>query len=213
MRGRKVLARQGALPAMVVAEIVERDRDGELIARPVEWNEPGEAPRILVRRPRLRRESAPAPGIGARALMRVELDPDAGPRDPAYSGRVVKLLERARGRVLGVYRELENGAGRALPVEKRGAAREIFIPQGLSDGAQEGELVALELLREGRFGAPSARVVERLGSVASERAVSLIALAAHNIPARLPARRARARPKRRGRRRWPIAKTGAPCRW
>jgi len=61
VRGRKVLARQGALPAMVVAEIVERDRDGELIARPVEWNEPGEAPRILVRRPRLRRESAPAP--------------------------------------------------------------------------------------------------------------------------------------------------------
>ena len=38
MRGRKVLARQGALPAMVVAEIVERDRDGELIARPVEWS-------------------------------------------------------------------------------------------------------------------------------------------------------------------------------
>jgi ribonuclease R len=182
VRGRKVLARQGVLPAMVVAEIVERDRDGELIARPVEWNEPGEAPRILVRRPRLRRESAPAPGIGARVLIRVELDPDAGPRDPAYGGRVVKLLARARGRVLGVYREIENGAGRALPVEKRGAAREIFIPQGLSDGAQEGELVALELLREGRFGAPAARVVERLGSVASERAVSLIALAAHNIP-------------------------------
>jgi ribonuclease R len=182
VRGRKVLARQGALPAMVVAEIVERDRDGELIARPVEWNQPGDAPRILVRRPRLRRESTPAPGIGARALMRVELEPDAGPRDPAYSGRVVKLLERARGRVLGVYRELENGAGRALPVEKRGAAREIFIPQGLADGAQEGELVALELLREGRFGAPAGRVVERLGSVASERAVSLIALAAHNIP-------------------------------
>jgi ribonuclease R len=182
VRGRKVLARQGVLPAMVVAEIVERDRDGELIARPVEWDGPGDAPRILVRRPRLRRESAPAPGIGARALIRVELDPDAGPRDPAYGGRVVKLIERARGRVLGVYRELENGAGRALPVEKRGAAREIFIPKGLADGAQEGELVALEMLREGRFGAPAARVVERLGSVASERAVSLIALAAHNIP-------------------------------
>jgi ribonuclease R len=182
VRGRKVLARQGALPAMVVAEIFERDRDGELIARPVEWDGPGEAPRIVVRRSRLRRESAPAPGIGARALMRVELDPEAGPRDPAYGGRVVKLLERARGRVLGVYRELENGAGRALPVEKRGAAREIFIPPGLSDGAKEGELVALELLREGRFGGPAGRVVEKLGSVASERAVSLIALAAHNIP-------------------------------
>ncbi len=33
-RGRKTLVRQGRLPAMVVAEIVARDRDGELVARP-----------------------------------------------------------------------------------------------------------------------------------------------------------------------------------
>ena len=70
VRGRKVLARQGDLPAMVVAEIVERDRDGELIARPAEWDGPGDAPRVLVRRPRLRREAGPAPGIGARADAR-----------------------------------------------------------------------------------------------------------------------------------------------
>ena len=181
-RGRKVLSRQGQLPAMVVAEIVERDRDGELVARPIEWNEPGEAPRILVRRAKLRRESAPAPGVGSRVLMRVELDPAAGPKGPAYSGRVVKLLEKTRLRALGVYRELENGGGRALPVEKRGAPREVFIPPGMNGGAVEGDLVALEMLREGRFGLPSARVVERLGAVGGEKAISLIALATHNIP-------------------------------
>ena len=114
--------------------------------------------------------------------MRVEFDPEAGEKAPAYHGRVVKILDKGRGRALGVYRELDNGAGRALPVEKRGAAREIFIPKGMSGDAKEGDLVALEMLREGRFGLPSARVVERLGSVASERAVSLIALAAHDIP-------------------------------
>ena len=42
--------------------------------------------------------------------------------------------------------------------------------------------MALELLREGRFGMPSARVIERLGAVNTERAVSMIALAAHDIP-------------------------------
>ncbi|MBV8472332.1 MAG: ribonuclease R, partial [Hyphomicrobiales bacterium] len=181
-RGRKVLSRQGRLPAMVVAEIAERDRDGELLARPIDWSEGGEAPRILVRRPKLRRDNAPAPGLGARVLMRVEFDPAAGPKEPAYSGRVVKLLDKARLRVLGVYRELENGAGRALPVEKRGAPQEIFIPQGMGGDAVEGDLVALEMLREGRFGLPSARVVERLGAVGTERAISLIALAAHHIP-------------------------------
>ena len=181
-RGRKVLTRAGQLPAMVVAEISARDRDGELIARPIDWDGAGEAPRILVRRPKLRRESALAPRLGARVLIRVEFDPDASAKEPVSSGRVVKILDKARGRALAVYRALENGAGRALSVEKRGAAREILIPAGMSGEAVEGDLVALEMLRERGFGLPSARVVERLGSVASERAISLIALAAHNIP-------------------------------
>src|SRR5271166_698690 len=47
---------------------------------------------------------------------------------------------------------------------------------------EDGDLVAIEPLRESRFGPPSARVVESLGSVKSERAVSLIALATHHIP-------------------------------
>ena len=48
--------------------------------------------------------------------------------------------------------------------------------------ALDGELVGLEMLREGGFGLPSARVDERLGAVDTERAVSLIALASHNLP-------------------------------
>ncbi len=182
VRGRKTLVRQGRLPAMVVAEIVGRDRDGELIARPADWSESSEAPRILVRRAKVKREGAPAPALGARVLMRVQFDAEARPKQPAYGGRVVKILDKARTRVLGVYRELENGAGRARPIDKRGGAREIFIPQGLSANAAEGDLVALEMLREGRLGPHSARVVERLGSVQSERAISFIALAAHAIP-------------------------------
>ena len=181
-RGRKMLSRQGRLPAMVVADIVDRDRDGDLVARPVDWTEAGEPPRIHVRMPRVRREHGPAPGMGARVLMRVEFDPAAQGKESAYSGRVTKILERSRARVLGVYRELETGAGRVQSIEKKASAREIFIPQGLANGAREGDLVALEILREGGFGLPSARVVERLGAVNTERAVSQIALAAHDIP-------------------------------
>jgi len=177
-RGRKVLQRKGALPAMVVADIVERDRDGELIARPVDWTDAGEPPRIRVRSPRLKRDKAPTPGMGARVLLRIDSDAEG----QSFSGRVVKVLDRTRARALGVYRELEGGAGRVLPIDKKGAAREIFIPVGLNGEAKEGELVALEILREGRFGLPSARVVERLGAVNTERAVSLIALISHDIP-------------------------------
>jgi ribonuclease R len=180
-RGRKSFHAQGRLPAMLVADIVSRDRDGEMIAKPADWSETGESPRILVRRSRAKTERGPAPGLGARVLLRVTFDPNAEPRDPAYTGRVVKIIDKAKGRVLGVYRELSEGGGRASPVDKR-AREEFFVPPGLSEGAKEGDLVALETVREGRFGLPTARVVERLGSLKSESAISLIAINAHQIP-------------------------------
>jgi ribonuclease R len=181
-RGRKALQIQGRLPSLVVADIVERDRDGELIAKPAEWGEDGAAPTILVRRSHAKRNKSPAPGIGERVLMRVEFDPDHEPKSPAYSGRVVKILDKMKARALAVYRLGADGLGRALAVEKRSAAREYLVPAGMGGEAQDGDLVSIELLREGRLGMPSARVVEAIGSVKSERAVSLIALAAHHIP-------------------------------
>ena len=49
--GRKALTVEGRLPSLVVADIAEKDRYGELIAKPVEWTGEEPAPRILVRRP------------------------------------------------------------------------------------------------------------------------------------------------------------------
>jgi ribonuclease R len=181
-RDRGALQVQGRLPTLVVADVAELGRDGELIAKPVEWSEDGPSPRILVRRPRAKRDGAPAPGLGARVLMRVELDAGAGGTAPAYSGRVIKILDKIKARAFAVYRAAADGSGRALPVEKRGAAREYFVPAGKAGEARDGDLVAIEPLRETRFGPPAARVVETIGSVKSERAVSLIALATHRIP-------------------------------
>ena len=151
-RGRKSLQVEGRLPTLVVADIAELDRNGELIAKPAEWSEDAPPPRILVRRSRGKRDSAPAPGLGARVLMRVEFDSDAGPTAPAYSGRVIKILDKIKARAFAVYRVAADGSGRALPVEKRGAAREFFIPAGMAGEARDGDLVAVEPLREGRFG-------------------------------------------------------------
>ena len=181
-RGRKDLHVQGRLPAMVVAEIAERDRDGEMIAKPVEWDDDSPAPRIHVRRSRDKRSRTPAPGLGARVLMRVDFNPDASGKTPAYSGRVVKVLDKLKARLYGVFRLEKDGSGRASPVEKRASGREYFVPAGMIGDADDGDLVALEPMRETRLGGISARVVETLGSVKSEKAVSLIALATHHIP-------------------------------
>ena len=174
-RGRKTLSRQGVLPAMLVADIVERTPEGAFIAAPAEDDVKA---RILIRPSRVKRDRAPTPTMGARVLLRVAMDEASG----GYIGRIVKVLDRAAGRPLGVYKKLETGGGRVHPVEKRAAGRDWFVPEGLDEGAENGELVALAPLREKAFGVPSARVVERLGPVDTERAISRIAIAVHGLP-------------------------------
>lgn len=182
-RGRR-LNRKGALPPVTLVDIVERDRDGEMVAVPVEWDEDelGAPPRILIRAPRRARPGEPLAGVGDRALVRAEPDHDAGPGEPPYVGRVVKLLSRARHRVLGVLHVEPNGHGRILPIDKKQAGRELLVAGADIGEAKHGDLVSVDLVGKTRFGAPRARVRESLGSVSSEKAVSLIALRAHDIP-------------------------------
>src|SRR5207237_4283733 len=73
--------------------------------------------------------------------------------------------------------------GRLTPIDKKQLGRELAIPPGASADAQDGDLVAVEVAssRSG-YGLVAARVKERLGSLRSERAVSLIAINAHGIP-------------------------------
>ena len=52
---------------------------------------------------------------------------------------------------------------------------------GMGD-AKDGDLVEVEVARSGRFGLPRARVLSVVGSVGSEKAISMIAIYAHGIP-------------------------------
>src|SRR5436305_1231832 len=178
---RKKLHHAGTLPSVVLTDITERDRDGELIAVPTEWDteQHGEAPRIRLHIPRKARSNE-IPGVGDRALLRTEEISEEGPI--RHTGRVIKVLDRARQRQLGVFRLLPNGGGRLEPVDKKQLGRELTIPPGATANATDGDLVAVELTRQGRFGLPTAIVKERLGSLKSERAASFIAIHAHEIP-------------------------------
>lgn len=182
-RSRKGLHEAGALPQIVLADIVSRDRDGEMIAVPAEWDEAlGPAPRIIVFAPKKPREKhLPAAGIGDRALLRVTPLRETG--GPAYSGRVVKLLSRAAKRVLGVFREdPRTRGGRIVPVDKKQRDKEFIVAEADRGEARDGDLVSVETLARGRLGLPVAKVRERLGSMNSEKAISLIAINIHGIP-------------------------------
>src|SRR4051812_23867037 len=180
---RKKLHHAGTLPHVVLADITGRDRDGELIAIPTEWDEEahGDAPKIRVQSVRRARPGEVA-GVGDRALLRVE---DTGePHETIrHSGRVIKIIDRAKQRVLGIFRALPGGGGRLSPVDKKQVGREFMIPSGAGGDAADGDLVAVEVAPSRRgVGLPAARVTERLRPLKSERAISQIAINAHEIP-------------------------------
>jgi len=172
-RGKR-LRPPGRLPPVTVLEITGRDRDGELVAVPAEWQEEteGRPPRIVIV-PGRQRERGRAPGIGDRVLTRIS-EPAEGP----MTGRVIKLLARRPSAVLGVYREGEFGA-RIEPVDRKQAELTVSLNEA---GASDGDLVVVEVDKAGRFVRPKARVTERIANLKSEKAVSLIALHAHGIP-------------------------------
>ena len=179
-RGRKI-SEPAALPATLMADISGRDSDGELIATPAEWDEveSGEPPKIRIHVPR-RPQPGTSAGVGDRALLRIE-KPDDGEAG-LYRGRIIKVIDNARSRVLGIFRSLPDGGGRLIPVDKKQVGRELNIAKADAGGAEDGDLVSIDLVRSRGFGLASGKVRERLGSLASEKAVSLIAIHAHEIP-------------------------------
>ncbi len=179
-RGRKI-QEPAALPATVMADITGRDSDGELIATPTEWDEVenGEPPKIRIHVAR-RPQPGTAAGVGDRALLRIEKLEDG--EGAVYRGRVIKVIDHAKARVLGIFRAVPDGGGRLIPVDKKQAGRELNIAKADAGGAEDGDLVSVDLVRSRGFGLASGKVKERLGSLASEKAVSLIAIHSHEIP-------------------------------
>jgi len=182
-RKRKALSRPGTLPSIVIAEIAGTTPDGDLFARPAEWDEEaqGSAPRILVAQPRRRKPGEAAPGVRDSLLLRIERQRD--PEFP-YAGRVIKIIPHEKARTLGVLRVEADGSARLVPIDKRAQGRELAISAGDVGGARDGDLVSVTPMEtgSGRLGLARVRVRERLGSLGSEKAVSLIALYAHSIP-------------------------------
>src|SRR5258708_3387081 len=185
-RRRKKLHHPGTLPHVVLADITGRDSDGELIALPTEWDEAerGAAPRI---RGRIPRRARPREGAGAGGGLRGAEGGGGGGEPIRHPGRVIKLIERSRQRVLGIFRAAPGGGGRLAPIDKKELGRELSIPPGGAAGARDGDLVAVEVAaRQSGYGLHSARVTERLGSLATERAVSPVAIHPHFTPHRFP---------------------------
>jgi ribonuclease R len=169
------------VPSVMLIDITGRDRDGELVAAPIEWSEAdGPAPRITVTVPRRALPGTPIPGVGERVLAKLHAR-----GNNEYEARALKIIARERPSVIGVFRAYPDGGGRVESVEKKARGKELLIQRGDEGEAQDGDLVSVTLSKfstRGGLGLQHGRIKERLGSVKSERAVSLIAIHAHGIP-------------------------------
>ena len=121
---RKKLHHPGTLPSTVLADVTSRDSDGDLIATPDEWDEDahGAAPKIRIHLPRKARPGEAA-GVGDRVLLRIEdIEDEDGIR---HRGRVIKIIDHPKHRVLGIFRKVAHGGGRLEPVDKKMLGKEL----------------------------------------------------------------------------------------
>ncbi|MBT5515247.1 MAG: ribonuclease R [Rhodospirillaceae bacterium] len=164
----------GELPEVTILDIAAIDDDGELIARPVNWNDAKTRPLIIMAP---ERRGQPALGIGDRVLARLT---KIGEHN--YKAKTIRRIAAAPPTVLGIF-DMIDGSARIRPTDKR--ARSDFIVQvGDEMHAQPGELVRAEVTSGRRLGLRQAKVIERLDKFAGTKAISLISIHEHGIPDR-----------------------------
>ncbi|WJS86157.1 ribonuclease R [Paracoccus sp. TOH] len=170
------------LPPVTVLQLLPPNRDGDIFAKPLEWQGEGPVPRILY----AALKSDPAVAPGERILARLI---ETRGEDHDYQARLIRRIGTVQHRIVGIFRAATGGpdaGGRILPIDK-GQDREWQVRPGDAHGAKNGELVDAEQVGpRGRIGLPVARIVERLGDPSAPRAVSLIAIHQHGIPDDFP---------------------------
>ncbi|MBR9863296.1 MAG: ribonuclease R [Rhodobacteraceae bacterium] len=168
----------GELPPVSVMMVLPPDENGDLFARPLEWDGEGDGPRALI----MAKKGDPALGANDQVLLR--LSPSNDP-DVKYEGRLIRRIGSGPQRILGIYRVGSEG-GRLVPVDKK-ADREFIVPGAEAGGAKDGELVEAEQIGKQRHaGLGKARIVERLGDPMAPKSISLIAIHQHGIPDHFP---------------------------
>jgi ribonuclease R len=169
-----------ALTETAVLEIVTVDDDGHLLAVPRRHDEEkdGPAPRIEVAAPTSR--SVPAPAVGDRVLASLKRR-----GKNAYEARIIRRLGGGPKKILGLYEEPQGrqGLGLVTPTDRK-LRREFDVRPNDRNGALPGDIVWIE--ETGGALTRRARVVERIGPMSDPRTVSLISIAANDIPVAFP---------------------------
>jgi len=163
------------LPEISVLTITGTDSHGELIAQPLKWDSRKKPPHIVVTESGRSRAAI----IGDKVLAKLrKIDKHL------YQALVIKVLPSEAPRVvLGVFIPTSDG-GLIEPVSRK-MKESFMVARGDTGGAERGELVSgVTLPGMPSVGMTYAKIEQRLGSLDSPRAASLIAASMHELPQR-----------------------------
>lgn len=156
-----------SLPSVAAIEVIDISIDGDVFAKPVEWDEDvrGAPPRIEIKPDKKGHTSL---RVGERALSRLEKT------DETYVAFVIKKLDAPKSRVVGMLRAVKGGYV-LEPLERR-AKFDYSVTQADANGAQPGQVVIGEIIPSRSELRKHARVLEAVGMLNDPRVISLIAL-------------------------------------
>ncbi len=175
---RKHMVTRDGLPPVGVVEVLGSDKDGDLFGQFIETNGRPREGKILVK-PGVGKSPKPGDRVVAK------LEALSGRHGYSHQAKVMRLLVGKAGKLLAVFRLVKGQGARLIPVDKK-SRHDYQVLRGDEGGAENGELVSIEITRERGFGLPAARVRERLGDMNDPRNISLIAINQHGIPNHFP---------------------------
>jgi ribonuclease R len=176
---RKRLTQRGRIPPVGVVEVLGADKDDDLFGAFIDADGTARDAKLLVVP-----SEGKAPKRGDRVVAKIETL--IGHHAYQHQAKVMRVLPAGSGKILAVFRLIKGKGARLIPVDKK-SRHDYQVLSGDDGGAENGELVSIEIVRERGFGLPAARVRERLGDLNDPRNISLIAINQHGIPNSFPA--------------------------
>ena len=173
-RGRKGFAAAGALPPVGVADVVEKDADGELYVRLTKGGD--DVPPVRLAPGKHEALAGAAPGLGDRLLVRFETGEDGAPQ-----AKIIKRLGQSAHKILGVVRKARREV-LIKPVDRR-SKETLSLSEFEAKDLRDGDLVLAQVASgEHRYGPKRGKLLEVVGREDEPRAASLIAIHTHGIP-------------------------------
>lgn len=157
------------LPSVAVVEVYEIDIDGDVFARPTEWNAEiqGEPPKIEIVPDHKKGHTNLKEGDRALCALRRF-------SDKVYEGKVIKRLDDPRGQVMGLL--VRHKTGYVLDPTNKRAKHNFDVAQEDLNGATEGDLAVGEIQPARGLQRKKVRITKIIGRRDDPKAISLIAL-------------------------------------